>query len=104
MLTGHRRAEQLRVPDEGADPQLIVLDRNPGQPSIPLMSIRVSGWASRSFIIGIRLWPPASTRDSGPNRASSSSACSTLVALSYSTCDGTCIDPPGTARHEQDKQ
>ncbi len=51
----------------------------------PLMSISVSGWASRSFIIGIRLWPPASSRDSGPYRASSSRACSTLAARSYST-------------------
>ena len=36
VLTGRRRAEQLRVPDEGADPQLIVLDRNPGQPVDPV--------------------------------------------------------------------
>src|SRR5581483_7562839 len=53
------------------------------------MSTRTPGWASRSFIIGIRLWPPASTRVSG--RASSSSAWPTLVARSYSTWEGTCI-------------
>src|SRR5260370_910946 len=55
------------------------------------MSIRVSGCASRSFIIGIRLCPPARMRDSGPNLASSASACSTLAALSYSTYAGTCM-------------
>jgi len=26
------RGQQLRVPDQGADPQLIALDRDPGQP------------------------------------------------------------------------
>ena len=57
------------------------------------MSIRVSGWARRSFIIGIRLCPPASTRASGPYLASRASACSTLAAFSYSTCAGTCIRP-----------
>ena len=30
------------------------------------MSIRYSGFASRSFIIGSRLWPPAISRASGP--------------------------------------
>ena len=35
-----------------------------------LMSIRCSGWASRSFIIGSRLWPPAMIRASGPSRSS----------------------------------
>jgi len=55
----------------------------------PLMSTSSSGWASRSFIIGIRLCPPATTRVSG--LLSSDSACSTLVARSYSTCDGTCM-------------
>ena len=55
----------------------------------PLMSTSSSGWASRSFIIGIRLWPPATTRVSG--LLSSDSACWTLVARSYSTCAGTCM-------------
>ena len=58
------------------------------------MSTSVSGWASRSFIIGIRLCPPARIRASGPNLASSASACSTLAAFSYSTCAGTCIGLP----------
>jgi hypothetical protein len=31
-LAGHRRGQQLRVPDQGADPQLIALHRDPGQP------------------------------------------------------------------------
>ena len=67
----------------------------------PLMSISVSGCASRSFIIGMRLCPPARTLDSGPNLASSMSACSTLDAFSYSTYAGTCMRPlsvPGVAR------
>src|ERR1035437_7422109 len=55
----------------------------------PLMSTSISGWASRSFIIGIRLWPPATTRVSG--LLNNVSAWSTLVARSYSTCEGTCM-------------
>src|SRR6266487_6377004 len=61
------------------------------------MSIRVSGCTSRSFIIGIRLCPPARILASGPNLASSASACSTLAALSYSTYAGTCKRPPRRA-------
>src|SRR5262245_15742625 len=57
------------------------------------MSIRVSGWTSRSFIIGIRLCPPARIRASGPYLASRLSAWSTLDAFSYSTCAGTCMRP-----------
>ena len=45
-----------------------------------LMSISHSGRASRSFIIGSRLCPPAMTRDSGPWRSSRASALSTVVA------------------------
>src|SRR3954452_17814013 len=55
------------------------------------MSTRCSGAASRSFIIGSRLWPPAITRASGPSRSSSARASSTLVARSYSNGAGTCI-------------
>ncbi len=54
------------------------------------MSISVSGWTSLSFIIGMRLCPPARIRDSGPNLASNVSACSMLLARSYSTYAGTC--------------
>ena len=43
------------------------------------MSISHSGRASRSFIIGSRLCPPAMTRASGPCRSSSSRASPTLV-------------------------
>ena len=46
------------------------------------MSIRCSGCASRSFIIGSRLWPPAMIRASGPRRLSDAIAPSTLVARS----------------------
>ena len=55
------------------------------------MSIRSSGLARRSFIIGSRLWPPAITRASGPRSASSAIALSTLVARAYSI-------GPGSAR------
>ena len=55
-----------------------------------LMSIRCSGFASRSFIIGSRLWPPAMMRASGPSRWSDAIAPSTLVARSYSNAAGVC--------------
>ena len=58
------------------------------------MSIRHSGRARRSFIIGSRLWPPATSRASGPWRSSSASACSTLVARSYSNGAGVCTWSP----------
>src|ERR1700739_1895513 len=58
------------------------------------MSISTSGCASRSFIMGIKLCPPARTRAAEPYLASSASACSTLVAFSYSTCAGTCTASP----------
>src|SRR6478752_7323838 len=54
------------------------------------MSIRCSGIASRSFIIGRRLWPPAITRASGPSRCSDAMAPSRLVARSYSNAAGVC--------------
>src|SRR4051795_11058682 len=58
------------------------------------MSIRTSGLASRSFIIGSRLWPPAMTRASGPWRWSAAIAPSTLVARSYSNGPGVCTSGP----------
>src|SRR5258708_493670 len=54
------------------------------------MSMRCSGAARRSFIIGSRLCPPAMMRASGPSLSSSATACSTLVARSYSNGAGTC--------------
>src|SRR5215469_4083170 len=54
------------------------------------MSTRVSGWASRSFIIGIRLCPPARIRASGPNLASRAIACSPVPV----TPRGSRIDLP----------
>src|SRR4051794_31604156 len=59
-----------------------------------LMSIRTSGLARRSFIIGSRLWPPAMTRASGPWRSSAAIAPSTLVARSYSNGPGVCTSGP----------
>src|SRR5947199_8022774 len=55
------------------------------------MSTRNSGAASRSFIIGRRLCPPATSRASGPSRSRMASASSTLVARSYSNGAGTCM-------------
>ena len=52
------------------------------------MSTRCSGFASRSFIIGSRLCPPAMMRASGPSRCSDAIAPSTLVARSYSNGAG----------------
>src|SRR5829696_7133892 len=64
------------------------------------MSIRRSGLASRSFIIGRRLWPPAMTRASGPCRWSAAIAPSMLLARSYSNGPGVCngvVSDSGTA-------
>ena len=47
------------------------------------MSIRCSGLASRSFIMGSRLWPPAMMRASEPSRCRDAITPSTLVARSY---------------------
>src|ERR687886_408404 len=58
------------------------------------MSIRTSGLARRSFIIGSRLCPPAMTRASGPWRRSAAIAPSTLVARSYSNGPGVCTSGP----------
>src|SRR5919106_1269491 len=57
------------------------------------MSMRTSGLARRSFIIGSRLWPPARSRASGPCRSSSAKASSTLPARSYSNGAGVCMFP-----------
>src|SRR4051812_22229585 len=54
------------------------------------MSIRCSGLASLSFIIGSRLWPPAMMRASGPRRWSAPIASSTLCARWYSNGPGVC--------------
>src|SRR3954447_1156079 len=58
------------------------------------MSMRTSGLARRSFIIGSRLWPPAMTRASGPWRWSAAMAPSTVVARSYSNGPGVCTSGP----------
>src|SRR3954471_9224999 len=58
------------------------------------MSTRYSGEASRSFIIGSRLCPPAITRAPGPSLPSAAIAASTLVARSYSNGPGVCTERP----------
>ena len=63
------------------------------------MSTSSSGLASRSFIIGSRLWPPAITRASGPALSSSAIAFSTLVArcvLDWCRCLRGSLLVPGT--------
>src|SRR5918995_3645979 len=62
------------------------------------MSMSTSGRARRSFIIGNRLWPPATSRASGPWRSSNVSALSTLVASSYSNGAGVCTFSPSVIR------
>src|SRR5262249_28051798 len=62
------------------------------------MSMRVSGWAIRSFIIGIRLCPPARIRASGLYLGRWRWECATLDAFSYSTCAGTCMRPSSRSR------
>src|SRR5215467_13560984 len=54
------------------------------------MSTRYSGLASRSFIIGSRLWPPAMIRASAPCFCSAAIAPSTEVARSYPNGAGVC--------------
>src|SRR4051812_3145956 len=54
------------------------------------MSTRCDGVARRSFIIGMRLWPPATTRAPLPRSLSAAMAPSTLVARSYSKAAGVC--------------
>src|SRR3954468_8256954 len=54
------------------------------------MSMRCSGLASLSFIIGSSECPPAMIRASGPRRWSASIASSTLVARWYSNGAGVC--------------
>ena len=71
--------EQPRVPGQRADPQLRRPLGDVPNSAMSLMSISHSGRASRSFIIGSRLCPPAMTRASGPWRSRSSSAFATLV-------------------------
>src|SRR3954466_3205372 len=62
------------------------------------MSTSCSGDASRSFIIGSRLWPPAMMRALPPARASAAIAPSTLVARSYSNGPGVCTEGPFLGR------
>src|SRR6185295_1042544 len=52
------------------------------------------GFASRSFIIGSRLCPPAMMRASGPSFCSDAIAPSTLAARSYSNGAGVCNRAP----------
>ena len=79
-MSGHR-----------SDPDLVALFDDLGQLGQVVQVDQILGVASRSFIIGRRLWPPAMNRASSPRRARSSIACSTLVARSYSNGDGICI-------------
>src|SRR5258707_14063473 len=63
------------------------------------MSMRCSGVASRSFIIGSRLWPPAMMRAPAPTLPRAAIATSTLVARLYSNGAGVCIARPSIRWH-----
>src|SRR5712691_2255259 len=58
------------------------------------MSTRAFGSASRSFITGKRLWPPARTFASPPKRSSSWTASSTDEGAKYSNRGGIIPQPP----------
>src|SRR5262245_29733943 len=67
----------------------------PVSPGTLRRSMMCLGWASRSFIIGIRLWPPARSLASSlclPRRASASF---TLVGAWYSNAAGYIVRSPG---------
>jgi hypothetical protein len=68
---GDGRVEQVRVPGQGADAQLAAVVGDEGELGQPVDVDSTSGWASRSFIIGIRLCPPPG---SGPPACSAASA------------------------------
>ena len=73
-LAGVAELKGIRV--DGGDIIIGAMTMSPASASMPLSSApparstRCSGVASRSFIIGIRLCPPASARPSSPNWAS----------------------------------
>src|SRR6516225_7621806 len=58
-----------------------------------LMSTTCLGWASRSFIIGRRLWPPARSLASSRCRDRSPTASSTLATRWYSKLAGYMAPP-----------
>ena len=53
-----------------------------------LMSTRWAGAAKRSFIMGMRLWPPASTLPSSPNSSRAARAPSRVSGAWYSNAGG----------------
>ena len=64
------------------------ISRMPARPGIPLMSITWGGLASRSFMSGMRLWPPESTLASSPSLASNAVASARDVGAWYSNAAG----------------
>src|SRR5207247_2750746 len=66
-------------------------------PGIALMSMTCLGVARRSFISGIRLWPPDSTLASSPSLASSCVASPIDVGAWYSKAAGIIGGPLGSA-------
>src|SRR5262245_49135159 len=55
----------------------------PDRPGMPLMSTTCAGLMSRSFISGMRLWPPERTLASSPSRARRAVASPTVVGAWY---------------------
>src|SRR5439155_3210430 len=66
-------------------------------PGIPLMSTTCFGVARRSFMSGMRLWPPDSTFASSPSLASSRVASPIDVGAWYSKAAGIIVVPPWPA-------
>ena len=73
---------------ERAQPQTPCSARTAASAATRLRSTRTAGRARRMFIMGTRLWPPASGLASGPWRARSSSASSTARGAKYSNGAG----------------
>src|SRR2546425_11290593 len=65
----------------------------PASPAMRLMSTRAAGCASRNFMSGIRLCPPASTLASPPELARSWIACAMSFATWYSKDAGIMASP-----------
>ena len=79
-----RIALKRAVAGERADPQrMAVLTWMPDKPLNGLMSMMTAGCASRKFIVGTRLWPPARNRASSPCSALSVRACSSEAGAMY---------------------
>ena len=93
MLARRGRVEQLRVPGQRADPQLAAVDLDIGQLAEPVdvdqgLRLRQPQLHHRDQAV-----PAGQDPRLGAEPGEQASACSTLVAFSYSTYAGTCMRP-----------